>query len=278
FCLRLAACFFALTTPFFFLSAYRGHPASVSALVYSTIYFALAALAFSFFLGHKKGLRRTLLFSFIVCFSLRESISHTANLDSVEKSRCRRIVSMAPSLTESLYALGLGERLVGVTRYCDYPPEAKKLPRVGGFLDPNFEAILALKPDIVFLLVEHERSLPGFKKLGLETRVFCHKTIEGVVDSLRAIPSICGDEAHSGKIAEKIQSRLDHIRRLTAHTERPSVMVAIDRVHGAGGLMDVYIAGRDGYFEKMIELAGGKTFIIKPQRVIPSFRSKASCT
>lgn len=70
FCLRLAACFFALTTPFFFLSAYRGHPASVSALVYSTIYFALAALAFSFFLGHKKGLRRTLLFSFIVCFSL----------------------------------------------------------------------------------------------------------------------------------------------------------------------------------------------------------------
>ncbi len=94
---------------------------------------------------------------------------------------------MAPSLTETIYALGLGDRLVGATRYCLYPPEARAIPKVGGFLDPNFEAIIALKPDLVILLTEHERTLPGFQKLGLETHVVCHKNMAGIIDSLRSI-------------------------------------------------------------------------------------------
>ena len=63
----------------------------------------------------------------------------------------RRIVSMAPALTEILFALGLGDRVVGVTTYCDYPPEARALARIGGFVNPSVEAILALEPDLVLV-------------------------------------------------------------------------------------------------------------------------------
>ena len=60
----------------------------------------------------------------------------------------QRIVSLAPSLTETLFALGLGERVVGVTRYCAHPPEALELPKIGGYLDPSYEALLSLQPDL----------------------------------------------------------------------------------------------------------------------------------
>jgi iron complex transport system substrate-binding protein len=165
---------------------------------------------------------------------------------------------MAPSITETLYALGLSDRLVGVTRYCTYPPEVQRLPRVGGFLDPNFEAIVALKPDLVILLEEHEQSLPGFQKLGLRTTVVCHKYIDGIIESLRTVASVCGVEDRGRRVADDIQSRLDRIRDKTAHAKRPRVMIAIDRIQGSGGLVDVYIAGDDGYFDNMIELAGGE--------------------
>ena len=67
-----------------------------------------------------------------------------------------RVVSMAPSITETLYALNLADKVAGVTRYCDYPPEAKAKPQVGGLLDPNYEAIVALEPDLAILLPIHD--------------------------------------------------------------------------------------------------------------------------
>ena len=67
----------------------------------------------------------------------------------VAERRCRRIVSLAPSITEVLFALGVGERVVGVTRFCDYPEGARSLPKVGGHFDPNYEAIIALEPDLI---------------------------------------------------------------------------------------------------------------------------------
>ncbi len=195
---------------------------------------------------------------FAACFSIRERYFPAAKNAALGPGKYRRIVSMAPSITETLYALGLSDRLVGVTRYCTYPPQVQRLPRVGGFLDPNFEAIVALKPDLVILLEEHEQSLPGFQKLGLRTTAVCHKYIDGIIESLRTVASVCGVEDRGRRAADDIQSRLDRIRDKTAHAKRPRVMISIDRIQGGGGLVDVYIAGNDGYFDKMIELAGGE--------------------
>jgi iron complex transport system substrate-binding protein len=194
---------------------------------------------------------------FAVCFTLREWYFPGANASNVEPGVYNRIVSMAPSVTETLCALGLGNRLVGVTKYCKYPAEVQKLPKVGGFLDPNFEAILALKPDLVLLLEEHARSLPGFQKLGLKIKVLCHKNVEGIIESLQTVGGICGVEDRGRRAVVDIQSRLERIRKKTAHAKRPRVLIALDRIPG-GGLVDVYIAGTDGFFDKMIELAGGE--------------------
>jgi iron complex transport system substrate-binding protein len=209
-------------------------------------------------MGNKLFLIAACLLVFAASLSIRQRLLQTPDDSLTSQCSCRRIVSLAPSITESLYALGLGDRVVGVTRYCKYPAEVQTLPKVGGFLDPNFEAIVALKPDLVIILQEHERSLPGFQKLGLKTQVLCHKTIEGIIDSLRQIPRVCGLETQGPTIADSIQTRLDRIRKKTARLNRPRVMIAIDRIQGAGGLVDVYIAGQDGFFDKMIELAGGE--------------------
>ena len=195
---------------------------------------------------------------FAACFSIRQRYFPAVNNTAAAKGDYRRIVSMAPSITETLYTLGLSDRLVGVTRYCTYPPEAQRLPKVGGFLDPNFEAIVALKPDLVIMLEEHEQWLPGFQKLGLRTTVVCHKYIEGIIESLRTVADVCGVDDRGRRAADDVQSRLDRVRQKTAGARRPRVMISIDRIQASGGLVDVYIAGNDRYFDKMIELAGGE--------------------
>jgi len=85
-----------------------------------------------------------------------------------------RIVSLAPSITEVLFALGLGDRVVGVTSFCRYPPEAARLPRVGGYLDLNLEAIVGLEPDLVVLIQAHDAArarLEGDDRLEVEVEV-----------------------------------------------------------------------------------------------------------
>ncbi len=172
--------------------------------------------------------------------------------------QCRRIVSMSPSITETLYALGLGDRVVGVTRYCQYPPEVKDKVRIGGYYDPNFEAIVALKPDLVVMLEEQEQSLPGFEKLNLETLVVCHKTVEGIIDSFRTIGRACGKGPEGRRMARDYENRLKRIHDKMQGAPRPRVLMALDRTFGRGHLADVYITGADGYFDKIIELAGGQ--------------------
>ena len=76
---------------------------------------------------------------------------------------CERIVSTAPSITETLFALGLGERVVGVTRYCRYPAEALAKPKIGGYFDPNFEAIVGLKPDVVIVPESNQPTRGAFR-------------------------------------------------------------------------------------------------------------------
>jgi iron complex transport system substrate-binding protein len=167
---------------------------------------------------------------------------------------------MAPSLTQTLCDLGLQDRIVGVSRYClmNHIPQVEGKPQVGGFLDPNFETILRLKPDLVLLLTEHEKSMPGLRKLGLNTLAVCHQNVTGCITSIRSIGAACGEERLGNELADSLQSRLDRIRKKTASRARPRVMICIERTKIPGRLADVYIAGRDDYYSEMIDCAGGR--------------------
>jgi iron complex transport system substrate-binding protein len=172
--------------------------------------------------------------------------------------QCRRIVSMAPSITETLYALGLGDRVVGVTRDCHFPPEVEDKVRVGGYFDPNFEAIVTLRPDLVVLLEEQSQSLPGLAKLKLETLTVCHKTVEGIIESFRTIGRVCGKGPEGRRMERDFRDQADRIRARTRGLPRPRVLFVLDRTHGCGHLADLYVAADDDYLDTIIEWAGGQ--------------------
>src|SRR5438552_2712994 len=95
----------------------------------------------------------------------------------------QRIVSLAPSITELLFALGLGDRLVGVTTYCRYPPAALRIARIGGYLTPSYEALAAARADLAILLPEHDDVRRRVEEIGIPTLRVNHNTLQGILES-----------------------------------------------------------------------------------------------
>jgi iron complex transport system substrate-binding protein len=199
----------------------------------------------------------TITIMFAASFGLRGRMEQPTDASVASPGDYRRIVSMAPNITETLYALGLGDRVVGVTRFCKYPPEAMQKPKIGGHLDPNFEAIVMLKPDLVIMLDEHIKSLPGFRKLGLKTHAVRHENVEDILEAIRSIGRVCGAANRGRRLADDLEGRLERIRRRTENAPKPRVLMVVDRITGVGRPADVYIAGPGSLSERLIELAGG---------------------
>ena len=185
-------------------------------------------------------------------------LDEAARSDAPQPREYRRIVSMAPSITETLFALGLGRRVVGVTRYCNYPPEAKTRTKVGGYHNPNFEAIVSLRADLVLILEGHRQSQPAFDRLGLRTLAVRHTNVAGILDSITQIGRACGAGAKARQIVTDIRARIARIRQKTSALPRLRVMFAIERTVGSGKLADVYVAGTGGFFDEILALAGGE--------------------
>ncbi len=173
------------------------------------------------------------------------------------RTSCRRIISLAPSITETLFKLGLADRVVGVTDYCDFPPEAQAKTRIGGYYDPNYEAIIALRPDIVIMLPEHQEPKQYLSRFGLNLLIVDHKSIPAILSSITAIGNACGAEQKAAFIVHDLRERMESIKLKTDGLNRPKVMITVGRNMGSGSLKDIYISGRDGFYDKMITLAGG---------------------
>jgi iron complex transport system substrate-binding protein len=180
-----------------------------------------------------------------------------------EGRRYVRIVSLAPSITETLFALGLGDKVVGVTRFCRYPPEAARKTHVGGFLDPNYEVLASLEPDLVFLLPEHENVRAYLDELGVRYEIVHNRSVAEILGTITAIGSYMDCENRADSLVADITARIDAIRfRLQngkKHRESvPSVLVSVERSAGAGIIQDVYAAGAGTIYDELVTLAGGK--------------------
>ena len=171
--------------------------------------------------------------------------------------RSGRIVSLAPSITETLFALGLDDKVVGVTRFCDYPPAAQTKVRVGGYFDPNYEAIVALDPEFVVVLEEHLGERPYLERLGFTVLVVDHKTISGILDSVSSIGALCGAEQVAAELVGKLRGEMAALREQIGNAHRPSVMISVGRSTGRGSIQDVIVASEGSFFGEMVELAGG---------------------
>ena len=135
----------------------------------------------------------------------------------------QRIVSLAPSLTETVYALELSSHLAGVTDYCDYPAEARTRPRVGGPINPNLEQIVALHPDLVLATRSLNRlpTVEALERLGIPVYTTDPRGVEDVIASVHHLGKLLGAEARAEALATEMQQRLAELaRRLTGRPPR----------------------------------------------------------
>lgn len=170
-----------------------------------------------------------------------------------------RIVSTAPSLTETLFALGLGNRVVGVTEFCRYPPEAAARPKIGTFIEPNLERILALKPDLVLVVRNPVQLAENLQRLGLRAVEIPQETVAEVIASIREIGRLTGAEAQARLVASRVEAELDAVRRRAAGLPRKRVLFLIGR--SPGTLQGMVGVGGGNFLDELIRLAGGENVL-----------------
>lgn len=123
----------------------------------------------------------------------------------------QRIVSLDPATTETLFALGLGDKLVGVTEYCNYPAEALAKPKIGGFSTPNSELIVAAQPDLVLATNMHQDNIPQLEKAGLTVVATNPVNMDQVIEKIRLIGRVTGVAGKADNLASDMQQRINLI-------------------------------------------------------------------
>ena len=156
-------------------------------------------------------MKKLLVIMAILCLSFPAVAAEKASIP-------QRIVSLAPSTTEILFALGLGDQIVGVTSFCDYPEEAKKKPKIGGMSNPSLEAVVTMKPDLVVMTTdgnpkEFEARLRSLK---IRTYVFTARRLAELPKGIRDMGAAVGAPEASDRLAEEIQSGIARYKKRTA--------------------------------------------------------------
>lgn len=171
-----------------------------------------------------------------------------------------RIVSLAPSLTETIYALGAPDKLVGVTDYCDYPPEALAKPRVGGIINPSLERIAALKPDLVLMTKSINRleTVEALEGLGIAVYATDPHSVEEVLASTALLGELIGAGEAGKALVAGLRARLAELRRLL--DARPPRRVLFVVWHDP--LISV---GRETYLGDALRWAGAESIVESSQ-------------
>ena len=170
-----------------------------------------------------------------------------------------RIVSLAPNLTETLYALGAADRIVGDTTYCDVPPEAKTKPHVGAPLDPSIESIVALRPDLVFATsINREETVEALDHLGAAVYATDPRTVRETIDSVQRIADLLGAEQEGAALTAKLDAKLQALRARLAG--RPPV-----RVLFVVWLDPLQTVGQNTFVADALRWAGAKSVIVSNQ-------------
>lgn len=174
--------------------------------------------------------------------------------DSERNSPRLRIISMAPSITEMVCALGLADQLVGRTSYCRYPPEIRNVTALGALLDLNVEALVSLKPDMVLVVAHSQAQTDRFGQVGLRVEVIPDTTLEDVFAGLTRIGALTGRVKTAQAVCSAIRGDLDQVLKETRGTPPMRVLLA------TGVMGDPpappFVAGPGSIYDDLIQLAG----------------------
>ena len=172
----------------------------------------------------------------------------------------RRIVSLTPALTEILFALDLGDRVVGVTEYCDTPAEAKTRPKVGGYVNPSVEAVIALRPDLVVVSPGpgNRDAVQAMTRTGLHVAVVPAETLPETFAAIESVSAAAGEPARGRELVERLRARIEAVARRVAARPRIRVLFSVQ-------VDPIIAAGRGTLPSQLLEAAGG-TNVVEAER------------
>jgi iron complex transport system substrate-binding protein len=179
----------------------------------------------------------------------------------------RRIVSLIPAVTEMLFAIGDGPRLIGVTSYDHFPPEVSRIARVGGLLDPDVERILALKPDLVVVYNTQVELKQRLDRAGIAYYSYEHRALPDITATLRAIGARIGSAGRANAAAAEMERAIGAIRSGLSRAPHPRTMLVFERDRSS--LRGIYASGGYGFLHDMLEAAGAQNVFadVKQQSV-----------
>jgi iron complex transport system substrate-binding protein len=206
------------------------------------------------------------------CFSNRQSpadnktivdeMGHTVRVPQ----HPQRIVSLAPSITEILFAIGAADRIAGVTSYCDYPPEAVNKERVGDTLKPNIEKIVAMKADLVIISTSSqlETSFRRLEELQVPVYISNPRTVDQVIDSIDRIGDLVDASKEARDVTRRLRNRVAAVEARVAGSPRPSVLVLL-------GTEPLITIGSASFINDLIERAGGRSISADDKADYPQY-------
>lgn len=166
-----------------------------------------------------------------------------------------RIISLVPALTEMVFAIGAGDRVIAVSSYDDTPPAVRTLPRVGALLDPDVERIIAMRADLVLLYGSQSDLIQQLTRASIPYFEYRHGGLSDVTETIRTLGERVGRGDAARAVARDIDERLGALARRHANAKKPRTLLVFGRDRGT--LRNIYASGGRGFLHDMLEIAGG---------------------
>jgi iron complex transport system substrate-binding protein len=177
-----------------------------------------------------------------------------------------RVISLAPSITEILFAMGLDQKIAGVTSFCDYPNAALSKPKIGGFINPSIEKIISLRPDLIIGIRDGNRkeTIIRLTDLGFSVYVVNPMSFDGVIKTMKNIGEITGRQVESMGIVMDMMNKKNHIVSLTRSLPKPKVFFQV-------GDDPIITVGRGTLADDLVHFAGGRSISEDETRSYPLY-------
>jgi len=190
-----------------------------------------------------------------------------------EENPPQRIISSAPNFTEMLFALGLENRVKGVTDFCTYPPAALEKEKIGGFLNPNLEKIISLNPDLVVVPKTKSTLLQKLQNLRIPILELPNETITDALDSLVTIAKAAGVPSRGIELRKKMQTELEQIKKKYSRQKPVRTLVVVGR--SPNSLKDMYAASPGTFVSELLTIAGGENILSQGTALYPKISKES---
>ena len=206
-------------------------------------------------------IRKSLLFALVLSLLLHIPAGGKDRLLTDETGRkvkipypARRIIPLAPSITEILFALGLNEEIAAITNFCDYPEAVLSKPRIGGFVNPDTEKIVSLKPDLIIGIRDGNRmdTVHRLNDFGFPVYLIDPKGFDGVLGTIKNIGDVVGREKESRRLIKELIDKRENMITLTRSLSKPKVFFQV-------GDVPLITVGKGTLADDLIRLAGGRS-------------------